>query len=106
MNMPLIRTTILMLGLLTGGQAATAAEMPASGVPAAAEMQEALSVNVNTADAEELADLLNGVGLSRARSIIEYREQHGPFQSAEDLTLVRGIGPALLERNRGVIRLK
>lgn len=106
MKMHLIRNLVLMTGLLSGGQAAIAAELPVTETPAAAAVQQALSVNVNTADAEELADLLNGVGLSRAQSIIEYREQHGPFKSAEDLTLVRGIGPALLERNRAVIRLQ
>ncbi len=37
-------------------------------------------VNVNTADAETLADELNGIGPVKAKAIIEYREQNGPFK--------------------------
>jgi competence protein ComEA len=57
-------------------------------------------VNINTADAEALALALDGVGMSRARDIIAYREQHGDFTMIEQLTEVRGIGAATLERNR------
>lgn len=64
-----------------------------------------VSVNINTASAEELATLLNGVGEKKAQAIIEYREQHGEFQSTEQLVEVKGIGPALLERNRSRIQL-
>lgn len=102
----LSRSLLLALGLLTTGLNVQAAEIAPADTPAAAAVQQALSVNVNTANAEELADLLNGVGMSRAQAIIDFREQHGPFQSADDLTLVRGIGTATLERNRSVIRLK
>jgi competence protein ComEA len=62
-------------------------------------------VNINTADAETLALALDGVGMSRARDIVAYREQHGEFTSIEQLTEVRGIGPATLERNRDRIVL-
>lgn len=62
-------------------------------------------VNINTADAETLALALDGVGMSRARDIIAYREQHGEFTSVEQLTEVRGIGAATLERNRDRIIL-
>ena len=37
-------------------------------------------VDVNTADAETIAAELNGVGLSKAKAIVEYRTKHGPFQ--------------------------
>lgn len=57
-------------------------------------------VNVNTADAETIAEELQGVGLSKARAIVEYRETHGPFESPEDLSLVRGIGERTVEINR------
>lgn len=62
-------------------------------------------VNVNTASAAEIADNLKGIGARRAEAIVSYRSQHGPFQSADDLTLVKGVGPATIERNRGDIRL-
>lgn len=60
-------------------------------------------VNVNTADAETIAAELQGVGLAKARAIVEYRETHGPFESPEDLSLVRGIGERTVEINRGDI---
>ncbi len=62
-------------------------------------------VNVNTADAETLSAELNGVGLSRAQAIVEYRETHGPFRSVEQLVEVTGIGTRTLELNRHNIRL-
>lgn len=62
-------------------------------------------VNVNTADAETLSAELRGVGLAKARAIVEYREKHGPFKSIEDLALVSGIGDRTIELNRADIRL-
>ncbi len=57
-------------------------------------------VNVNTADAEAISESLKGVGLSKAQAIVEYRQKHGPFKSAEDLSLVKGIGDRTVELNR------
>jgi competence protein ComEA len=48
-------------------------------------------VNVNTADAAQLA-LLPRVGPSVAQRIIAFRKENGPFKSPEDLMLVQGIG--------------
>lgn len=53
-------------------------------------------VNVNTADAEELA-LLPRIGPAVAQRILEYREENGKFESIEDLMLVRGIGEKTFE---------
>ena len=57
-------------------------------------------VNVNTADAETISESLQGVGLSKARAIVEYRQKHGPFRSVDDLSLVKGIGERTVELNR------
>ncbi|WP_442905598.1 ComEA family DNA-binding protein [Halomonas sp. BC04] len=65
----------------------------------AAQAQEVAPINVNTADAELLAEL-PGVGPSRAEAIIEERETNGLFESADDLTRVSGIGPATVEAFR------
>lgn len=62
------------------------------------------SVNINTADATALAEGLDGVGPARAEAIVTHRDEVGTFSSAEDLTEVRGIGPAILEQNRERIR--
>ena len=57
-------------------------------------------VNINTADAATLARELKGVGEARARAIVEHRSQHGPFRSADELVLVRGIGQKVVDQNR------
>ena len=62
-------------------------------------------VNVNTADAETISAELNGVGISKAIAIVEYRKQHGPFKRVDDLALVKGIGARTVEINRDNIRL-
>ena len=54
-------------------------------------------VNVNTASAEELS-LLPGVGPSRARAIIELRQQRGALKRVEDLLEVKGIGESSLSK--------
>ena len=62
-------------------------------------------VSVNQATAEMLAEAMNGVGLKKARAIVEYREQYGPFSSVEQLEEVPGIGAALVERNMSRLTL-
>lgn len=57
-------------------------------------------VNVNTADAKTISESLQGVGLSKARAIVEYRQKHGPFKSPDELSLVKGIGERTVELNR------
>ncbi len=62
-------------------------------------------VDINSADAKTLAKELDGVGESRARAIVEYREKHGRFKSADDLKKVKGIGDKVLRQNRDNIKL-
>jgi len=57
-------------------------------------------VDINTADAETISTELNGIGLAKAKAIIEYREKYGPFKNPEDLSLVKGIGDRTVELNR------
>lgn len=64
-----------------------------------------LYVDINNDGAEKLADLLDGVGPSRAEAIIDYRDENGPFIAPEDLMNVPGIGPATLEKNRERIQV-
>lgn len=60
-------------------------------------------VNINTADAATLDAELIGVGPVTAQRIVEHRQTMGPFRSAEQITLVKGIGPRTLEKNAGDI---
>ncbi len=54
-------------------------------------------VDINTAEAERLKTL-NGIGDSKAKSIIEYREQNGGFKSIEEIKNVTGIGDKMFEK--------
>lgn len=65
----------------------------------------ATPVNVNKADAQTIATSLDGIGLSKAKAIVAYRDAHGPFKSVDDLGHVKGIGAKTLARNRDAIRL-
>ena len=56
-------------------------------------------VDINTAGLDELQKL-TGIGPALAQRIIDYREEHGPFQSVEDLLEVKGIGEATLAKVR------
>lgn len=63
-------------------------------------------VNINTADAAALDRVLVGVGPAKAAAIVEYRKANGPFKSAEELAMVKGIGLSLVEQNRERIELR
>ena len=65
----------------------------------AAEVQK---ININTASAEELAQL-KGIGPSHASKIVVYREKNGPFKMPEDLVQVSGIGQKTFEANQEFI---
>jgi competence ComEA-like helix-hairpin-helix protein len=54
-------------------------------------------VNINSADASQLA-MLPRVGQKAAQRIVEYRTQHGPFQTASDLMQVKGFGQKSFDR--------
>ena len=73
---------------------------PLGGAPTAGSAGAGTSasgkVNLNTATAEEL-DTLPKVGPVLAKRIVEWRQQHGPFASVEDLDAVDGVGPKMME---------
>ncbi|HDC4630939.1 TPA: helix-hairpin-helix domain-containing protein [Enterobacter hormaechei] len=60
---------------------------------------EGKRVSINTASADDLARVMNGVGLKKAQAIVSYREEYGPFKTLDDLKQVPGMGSALVERN-------
>ncbi|ENM5826010.1 ComEA family DNA-binding protein [Vibrio metoecus] len=64
-----------------------------------------ITVNINTASAEELATLLKGIGVKKAQAIVEYREANGPFLTIDDLAKVKGIGDATVRNNAARILL-
>ena len=59
-------------------------------------------VNINTCTLDELLSI-NGIGESKAKSIIEYRENVGLFTSKEDIMKVSGIGESLYDKIKDYI---
>ncbi len=100
----MIRNTIAALALgavLAGALGAPSASAAPDARPAATAPA---AVNVNTATAEELT-ALPGIGEKRAQAILETRKEKGGFKSVDELTEVKGIGPANLEKLRPYLRV-
>ena len=67
------------------------------------EREEGL-VNINAADLEELKTL-PGIGDSKARSIVAYREKNGAFQTIDDIKNVEGIGDGVFAKLENCIKV-
>src|SRR5699024_5584363 len=59
--------------------------------PSSETSSESQKININLASKDELMQL-NSIGSVKADNIIKYREEHGPFNSIEEITNVSGIG--------------
>ncbi|HMM47572.1 MAG TPA: helix-hairpin-helix domain-containing protein [Thiobacillaceae bacterium] len=57
------------------------------------------AVNINTASQSEL-EAVRGLGPTKAKAIIEYRETHGDFKNVDELDHVKGIGKATIDKMR------
>jgi competence protein ComEA len=71
-----------------------------SAILAFSAVAQAAPVDINAADAKALASAMSGVGQKRAQLIVDYRVKNGPFKSVDDLTKVKGIGQATVDKNR------
>lgn len=101
------KIALLWLGLaLAGGALAEGKTAPAAKAPAAAVAAAPETVNVNTADAETLARVLQGIGAAKAEAIVQYREEHGEFVDVYELANVKGVGERTVEINEDRIVLK
>lgn len=63
------------------------------------------AVNINTATQSEL-EAVKGLGPSKAKAILEYREKQGNFRSVDDLDNVKGFGKASISRLRSELTVE
>ncbi|MCD7921704.1 MAG: helix-hairpin-helix domain-containing protein [Clostridiales bacterium] len=81
---------------------ATAPQQAADEVSSEDAGDDSGKVNINTADVSELTTL-NGIGETKAAAIVAWREEHGSFQSIEEIMLVSGIAEGTYEKIREYI---
>ncbi|NVZ86820.1 ComEA family DNA-binding protein [Pseudomonas yamanorum] len=88
------------LSLATTAAPSTKPETPTSISTQMTKVDQTAKVSLNSADAETLRRDLFGIGGAKAKAIVAYREANGPFTAIDELLEVKGIGKALLEKNR------
>jgi uncharacterized protein len=64
-----------------------------------------VGVEVNTAS-KQLLMYVSGLGPQLAGNIVDYRNQHGPFGSRDELKLVSKLGPKTFEQAAGFLRIR
>lgn len=101
-----VLTATVIAGLLGGTAAFSQSQSTGTPPPAEAAKSAATKapqstgkVNINTADEATLMTL-QGIGESKAKAIIEYRQKNGGFKTVEDLMKVKGIGDKTLAQLR------
>jgi len=99
-TLSLIATLCLVFGCATAMAAEKAEPTTAKSSPFVVER-----VNINSADAETIANNLHRVGIKKAQAIVEWRQKNGNFKAKEQLLEVKGIGEATLSNNRDKIVL-
>lgn len=57
------------------------------------------AVNINTASVDEL-NAVKGIGPSKAKAIVEYRDKNGPYKTVDDLKEVKGFGDKSVDKLR------
>lgn len=89
---------------LCGSTALVAA--PADQGRAMVAEQTQQQININSANASEIAGTLKGVGLKTAQAIVAYRNANGAFKSLDELTMVKGVGQKTVKKNKQKIVLE
>ena len=95
---PILITAAVLGGLLSSITFATPSMTASVNQPVIANnVQVDGSIDINQADATTLEEL-HGLAEVKAKAIVDYRSDHGPFQSVDELDHVRGIGPQLIAK--------
>lgn len=94
-------------GTMSGTTGSMPGKMPAMSGTTGSMSGKAMAVpvNVNAADEAVLAKL-KGIGPMKAKALVAYRQQNGPFKSVDDLKKVKGINQKTLDRLKDQIVLQ
>lgn len=92
------------LQIVSGQPDGSGGAYPVLGAGSQSQEEQAASglVNLNTASEEQLCTL-PGIGSSKAKSIIAYREEHGSFDRIESVMNVAGIKDGLFQKIKAYI---
>ncbi len=55
-------------------------------------------IYLNRADAKTLTHSVSGIGEKRAQAIVNYRLEHGPYKSLQELAFVHGLGAKFISK--------
>ncbi|MDH3284372.1 MAG: helix-hairpin-helix domain-containing protein [Acidobacteriota bacterium] len=94
----------LALALVAGAEVTAMAASADTGRTSPGNEAARAVVDINSAGVGEL-ETLPGIGPALAKRIVQFRDEHGAFKSVEELLVVKGIGPRLLEKLRSRIRV-
>ena len=92
--------------ILAAPGTSTSSMPPSGAVQVGVTDTSPLRLDLNKADASALQKGLSGIGQAKADSIVAYREANGPFTSVDELLEIKGIGRALLDRNRDKLKVE
>jgi len=67
---------------------------------------QAQEININKATAIEIASNLEGIGIKKAKDIVQYRNDNGDFKDIKELIKIKGIGDKTISKNEKNIRFK
>ena len=101
-TLPLLLAALLLPRPYQGKPVPTGDVPPLVTRPAVFAAPARAPLDLNTATLDQL-QTLPGIGPARAQNIVDYRSQNGPFQSAEELAAVDGIGAGILDQVRDFI---
>ncbi len=103
-----MKKTLFAILATTAIAASTPALADLGDTSSAAELQKEQAVlsklNINMASQDQLTEL-PGIGEKKAAAIVDYRMDHGNFNSVEELTNVKGIGDKLLTKLRDKVKV-
>jgi len=101
----LVSGLLVLSALVVQAPAVSAQEATSETGAVSTSLQTQQRIDLNAATVEQLITL-PGVGQSKAKAIVKYREEVGPFLEVAQLTQVKGIGEKMLSKIERFVQVK